>query len=204
MIEQPPIILCRIIWRQLGGRGGIEHVVDNLSAVEDARFDHLTQRSGVADRRKSKETVLPARVLARVWHHLVEHLPDAERFSAAPMCRWKTSTRSSAIAPNCLRATLSRCRNVPEVLAPQPDLSAHHHVGRFELLRDRAEIFLRFSIAILHRSVEVVPIARATVRSWSRQSPRTISTPTAPQPKPRTESPGPKASCRCGQTPAFP
>jgi len=31
MIEQPSIILCRIVRRQLNGCGRIEHIVDHLS-----------------------------------------------------------------------------------------------------------------------------------------------------------------------------
>src|SRR5258707_5229404 len=40
--------------------------------------------------------------------------------------------------------------------------------------------------------------ARATARSWSADAPRTMSPPTAPQPKPRTESLTPvRPSARC-------
>jgi hypothetical protein len=43
VIEQPSIILCRKVCRLSRGGGWIEHVVNHLSAVEDARVDHLMQ-----------------------------------------------------------------------------------------------------------------------------------------------------------------
>ena len=84
MIEQPSIILCRIIRRQPGGRGRIEHIVDHLSAVEGARVDHLMQRRRVADCGEPKKTrlALLAQPLER-RHHVTEHLSDAECFPAA-------------------------------------------------------------------------------------------------------------------------
>jgi hypothetical protein len=61
-----------------------------------------------------------------------------------------------------------------------------------EGLQDAAEILFRFAVAVLHRGIEVIHAggdrARAIVRSWSAGSPRTMSPPTAPQPKPSTES----------------
>ena len=84
MIEQPSIILCRIIRRQLGGRGRVEHIVDDLSAVEGARVDHLMQRHGVADCGEPEETrlALLAQQLERRYH-VTEHLLDAESLPAA-------------------------------------------------------------------------------------------------------------------------
>src|SRR5215831_14355800 len=77
MVEQPPIILCRIIRRQFGGRGRIEHIVDHLSAVEGACVDHLMQRHRVTDCRKSKETrlALLPQPLER-GRHGIEYLSD--------------------------------------------------------------------------------------------------------------------------------
>jgi hypothetical protein len=84
MVEQPCIILCRIIRRQLGGRGGVEHIVDRLRAVEGARVDHLMQRRRVADCGEPKETrlALLAQPLER-RHHVTEHLSNAESLPAA-------------------------------------------------------------------------------------------------------------------------
>jgi len=84
MIEQPSIILCRIIRRQLGGRGRIEHIVDHLSAVEGARIDDLRQGRRVADCGEPKKArlALLAQPLER-RHYITEHLSDAERFPAA-------------------------------------------------------------------------------------------------------------------------
>ena len=56
IIKQPSVILCWIIRRQPSGRGRIEHVVDHLSAVEDARVDHLMQRRRVADGGKPEKS----------------------------------------------------------------------------------------------------------------------------------------------------
>src|SRR6516162_2171115 len=99
MIKQPSIILRRIIRRQSGGSGRIEHIVDHLSAVEGARVDHLMQRDRVADCGEPKKTrlALLAQPLER-GHHITEHL---SALSASPppvsvisLCRWKMSTRS--------------------------------------------------------------------------------------------------------------
>src|SRR5262245_34935627 len=85
-IEQPSVILCRIIRRQRGGRGRVEHVVDHLSAVEDARVDHLMQRRRVADCGEPEETrlALLAQLLER-GHYLTETMAVAVGICAA--CR---------------------------------------------------------------------------------------------------------------------
>ena len=83
-IEQSSIILCRVVRRQLLRGRWIEHVVDDLRAVEDTSLDHLTQRRRVADGRHPEKANLPllTQPLER-RHHVVEHLPDAKRRSAA-------------------------------------------------------------------------------------------------------------------------
>jgi hypothetical protein len=83
VIEQPSIILRWIVRWQLAGRGRIEHIVDDLSAVKDAGVNHPMQRRRVTDCCKPKEARLPllAQSLER-WHHVTEHLLNAERFSA--------------------------------------------------------------------------------------------------------------------------
>jgi hypothetical protein len=58
-IEQPSIILRRIARRQFAGRRWIEHVVDDLRAVEDARIDHLMQCRGVAYAVIPRKRILP-------------------------------------------------------------------------------------------------------------------------------------------------
>src|SRR6266436_379185 len=84
MIEQSSIILCRIVRRQFLGGRWIEHVVDDLSAVEDARIDHLMERRGVAYCRHPEETNLPLLTQAlEGWYHVAEHLSDAQRRSAS-------------------------------------------------------------------------------------------------------------------------
>src|SRR5262245_55436018 len=98
MIEQPSIILCRIIHWQRSGGGRIEHIVDRLSAVEGTCVDHLVQRRCLADcgEPKKPRLALLAQSLKR-RHYITEHLSDAERFppvSVIALCRWKMSTRS--------------------------------------------------------------------------------------------------------------
>src|SRR5215471_20801483 len=84
MIEQPSVILCWIICRQLSRRRRIEHIVDHLSAVEDACVDHLVKRGGFADCGEPKETCLALPTCSlECRHHLTEHLLDTERFPAA-------------------------------------------------------------------------------------------------------------------------
>ena len=84
MIEQPSIVLRRIVRRQSAGSGRVEHVIDHLRAVEDARIDHLMQRRRIADGSQPKETRLA--LLAQAIegrHHLAQCLRNAECFSAA-------------------------------------------------------------------------------------------------------------------------
>ena len=75
VIEQSSIILCRIILRQCLGGGWIEHVVDDLGAVEGARVNHLMQCRRVADRGDPEEAnlALLTQALER-RHHVAEHL----------------------------------------------------------------------------------------------------------------------------------
>src|SRR5260370_26757715 len=84
VIEQSSIILCRIVRRQCVGGRWIEHVVDDVSAVEGACIDHLMQRRRVAYCRNPEETNLPLLTQAlEGWYHLAEHLSDAQRQSAS-------------------------------------------------------------------------------------------------------------------------
>jgi hypothetical protein len=56
----------------------VEHIIDNLSAVEDAGVDHLMQRPRITDCCEPKEArlTLLAQSLER-WHHVTKH--DASR-----------------------------------------------------------------------------------------------------------------------------
>src|SRR5260370_22509502 len=84
VIEQSSIILCRIVRRQFLGGRWIEHVVDDLSAVEGACINHLMQCRRVAYCRNPEEASLPllTQALER-WHHVVEHLAHAQPQSAS-------------------------------------------------------------------------------------------------------------------------
>ena len=76
--------MCRIVRRQFLGGRWIEHVVDDLSAVEGARIDYLLKRRRVAYRRNPEETNLALLTQAlEGWYHLAEHLSDAQRRSAS-------------------------------------------------------------------------------------------------------------------------
>jgi hypothetical protein len=83
IVAVTPIILGRIIRRQFSGRGPVEHIVDHLSAVEHASVDHLMRRRRVRDCCKPKETYLALPQSLESWHHVIEHLLNAERFPAA-------------------------------------------------------------------------------------------------------------------------
>src|SRR5439155_1581565 len=67
-------------------RRWIEHVVDDLRTVEDARIDHPMQCRRVAECRQPEETnlALLTQALER-RDQFVKHLPDAERRSAAAL-----------------------------------------------------------------------------------------------------------------------
>src|SRR5262245_62018772 len=137
MIKQPSIILRRIIRRQPGGSGRIEHIVDHLRAVEGARVDHLMQRRGVADCGEPKKTCLAllTQPLER-GHHITEYLSDAERFPAASRrsrarlpssdfatasaMRPKSPLGNRTLVPTATLAGLSLCRTRPRFLSDSP------------------------------------------------------------------------------------
>ena len=162
MFEQPSMILSWIVCRQRGGRGRIEHIVHHLSAVEDARVDHLMQRRCVADCGEPKKTrlaLLPQPLECR--HDISEHLSDTERFTAAGFGDRIVQVEDiDPIEAKSRQTAFERLRhglgNAAEFAARQPDLGADGHVGRFEPLQNAAEILFQFAVAVLHRGVEVV------------------------------------------------
>ena len=86
VIEQPPIVLRRIIRRQRCRGRRIEHVVDHLRAVEFAGVDDLVQRRRFADRGEAEKAglaCLPQTLEGR--HDLVQHLAHPERVPAAAL-----------------------------------------------------------------------------------------------------------------------
>jgi hypothetical protein len=161
-IEQSSVILCRIVRRQLLGGRWIEHVVDDLRAVEGAGIDHLMQRRGVADCRDPEETnlALLTQPLERRYH-VAEHLSDAQRRSAP--CFGNRIVQVKDVDPvktQSRQAAFERHRygvgNAVELALQQPDLGADGHIGWLQLLQNAAKVVFRFAIAVLHRGVEIV------------------------------------------------
>ncbi len=116
----------------------------------------------IAERRDPEEADLPllAQALER-RHHLVEHLPDAERRSAAVLGDRIVQMKDvDPVKTQPRQTAFERCRdgivNAAELAGRQPDLGADGHVGRFQLLQNAAKVLFQFAIAVLHRGVEVV------------------------------------------------
>jgi hypothetical protein len=123
------------------------------------------------------------------WHDLYmgslnQKVPS--RFNAVVGAVVPSSITTAPVTSKAARDIPSHHRigNAVEIAAWYSDLGTDSHVRRFQLLQDAAKILFRFTVAVLHRGVEIVHTGSA----WSRGSPRTISPPTAPQPKPSTES----------------
>jgi hypothetical protein len=195
--------LRRIIRRQPGGCGRIEHVVDHLGAVEGTRVDHSMQRR-VTDCSEPKKPRLA--LLARRSNAGATSSSTCRTLSASPppvsitLCRWKMSTRSRRSRARLPSSDSHGVGNVYEVSAWQPDLGANDHVGRFEALQHAAEILFRFAVAVLHRGVEVVhaggdrPRNGALLVEWI----------TAHHERPRrSRNPVPRAAFRCARILAF-
>ena len=120
------------------------------------------QCGGVAECRYPEEANLPllAQPLER-RHHLVEHLPDAERRSAAVLGNRIVQMKDvDPVKPQPRQTALERCPdgviNAAKLAGRQPDLGADDDVGRFQLLQNPAKVLFRLAIAIQHRGVEVV------------------------------------------------
>ena len=133
-----------------------------MRAVEDTRIDHLMQRRRVAERRDPEKTdlALLTQALER-RHDLVEHLPDAERRSAAvPGNRIVQMKDIDPLKAQPRQTAFERCRdhlgNTAELAGRHPDLGADDHIGRLQHLQNAAEILFRFPIAVQHRRVEII------------------------------------------------
>ncbi len=120
------------------------------------------QRLGVADRRDAEEPHLA--LLAQRFkrgHHLVEHLPGAERL--APARGGDGIVQVEDVDPlhaEALQACVERLRHrladAAEIRGRQPHLGADDRVGGLELLQDAAEVLFGFAVSVLHRGVEIV------------------------------------------------
>ena len=120
------------------------------------------QRRRVAERRDPEETdlALLTQALER-RNHLVEHLPDAERRSAAfPGNRIVQMKDVDPVKAQPRQTAFERCRdhlvNTANLAGRHPDLGGDDHVRRFQLLQNAAEVLFRFPIAVQHRRVEIV------------------------------------------------
>jgi len=47
VVEQPPVVLGRVVWRERGSSRGIQQVVGDLGPVQDARVDDFLKSFGV-------------------------------------------------------------------------------------------------------------------------------------------------------------
>src|SRR6202035_1505995 len=162
VIEQSSIILRRIVRRQFLGGRWIEHVIDDLSAVEGACINHLMQCRRVPYCGNPEETSLPllTQTLER-WYHVAEHLSDAQPRSASCLGNCIVQVKDvDPVNPQSRQTAFERhcygVGNAVELAGWQPDLGADGHVGWFQLLQNAAKVLFRFAIAVLHRGVEVV------------------------------------------------
>src|SRR6185312_15959191 len=162
VLEKAAVVLPGIVRRQRFRRGWIEHVVDDLRAVEGAGIDDLLQRPRVADRGEAEKPRLA--LLAQFLesgHHLAEPLRDAERGTAAGVSDRIVQVKDIDVVPaQAFEAVLERLRdriaNASGIAWRQPDLGANHDIGRLERLQDAAEVLFGFAVAVLHGRVEVV------------------------------------------------
>ena len=124
------------------------------------------QRGRIAERRQSEETnlALLTQPLER-RRHLVEHLPDAQRRSAAvfgdrivqmkDVDPVKTQPRQAAF-----ERRPDGVINAAELAGRHPDLGADDDVSRLQLLQNAAKVVFRLAVAVQHRRVEVVDAGR--------------------------------------------
>ena len=162
VIEQPSVILRRIVRRQRHGGRRIEHVVNHLRTVEDAGVDHLMQRRSVANRGEPEKANFPLGPQPlECRDHLAKHLPDAQRFAAAVLGDCVVQMEDiDPVATQSREAIFERLchcvRDAAEIGARQADLGADNRVGGFQLLQNAAEVLFRLAVAVLHRRVEVI------------------------------------------------
>ena len=162
VVEQPFVILRRIVRRQFPGGGWIEHVVDELRAVEDAGIDHLMQRRRIADTRQPEETNLA--LLAQAFErrdYIAEHLPYAQRRSAALQGNRIMQVKDvDPVKAQSRQAAFERRRDgvgdAAEVGGRQPDFCAHCDARRLQSLQDATKVPFRFAVAVLHGGVEII------------------------------------------------
>ena len=120
------------------------------------------QGGRVAHRRNPEKTdlALLTQALER-RDDIVEHLPDAQRRSAA--CFGNRIVQVKDVDPvkaQPRQAAFERRRygvgDAAEIAGRQPDLGADGDVGRFQLLQNAAKVLFGFAVAVLHRGVEIV------------------------------------------------
>ena len=93
--------------------------------------------------------------------HVVEHLPDAQRRSAAFLGNRIVQMKDvDPVKTQPRQTAFERCPdrvgNAAGLAGRQPNLGADDCVGRLQFLQDTAEVLFRFTIAVLHGGVEIV------------------------------------------------
>ena len=166
------------------------------------------QRRGVADRRDPEEAdlALLAQPLER-RHHLVEHLPDAQRRSAAGLGNRIVQMKDvDPVKPQPRQTAFERRRdgvgNAAELAGRQPDLGADDRVGRLQLLQNAAEILFRFAVAVLHRGVEIIHAGVERPRDGALLVGGIAAHHQCRRPR-RSQNPAPRAAFPCAQRPAI-
>ncbi|MGA8695725.1 MAG: hypothetical protein WB689_18155 [Xanthobacteraceae bacterium] len=122
----------------------------------------MKKRFAFADGGKAEKTgfaVLAQPLEGR--HDIDENLLNAECFSASSLSdRIVKMEDVDVIAAQPRHALVERFRhrsgNAAETDARQPNFGADERIRRLQFLQDAAKILLRFTIAVLHRGVEVV------------------------------------------------
>ncbi len=162
MVEEAAVVLRRIGFGQPSGSGGIEHVEDDLGAVEDARVDHLVDRRGVADCGDPEEPRLalsPQPVEG--GYYILEDLPGAHRLAAARdgdgiVQMEDVHPLHAQALQAAVKGSAYGVLDPAEIAGRQADLGADDGVGGLQLSEHAAEILLGLAIAVLYRGVEVV------------------------------------------------
>ena len=120
------------------------------------------QRRRVAQCRQPEETnlALLTQPLER-RDHVVEHLPNAQRRSAAFLGNRIVQMKDvDPVKTQPRQTAFERCPdrvcNAAGLAGRQANLGADDCVGRLQLLQNAAEVLFRFAIAVEHRGVEIV------------------------------------------------
>ena len=116
----------------------------------------------VADRGNPEEAdlALLAQALER-RHDVIEHLPDAQRRSAARERNRIVQVKDiDAVELQSREAAFERGRDrlgdAAECVGGNTDLGADDRIGRLQLLQDAAKVLFRLAVAVQHGRIEIV------------------------------------------------